>query len=149
MKNTCYGYQDLRSRCRWQGERPGGVFSVFINHLWTAQEGLRCVVRYRQLHLYINQFMWHKHRVNNTANLRSYLRFFDNIMCIVGPNNSFGYLTQAIRMDDNGCDMRNDGKFDLFWTMGGHMGATWRIKGFAVMVILEKPNHCLCLPAEQ
>ena len=42
-------------------------------------------------------------------------------MCTVGPNDNL-WLTEATRMDTNGCDMPNDSNFALFWTTGDVVG---------------------------
>ena len=46
------------------------------------------------LYCYLNQFLWHKARVNHTEHLYSYLRFSDNIMYTTGPDIIF-WSTEA------------------------------------------------------
>ena len=82
---------------------------------------LRCDINNLQL-LELNS--GHKTRVNKTVNLYSYLRFCDNIMCTVGPNNNL-WLIEANRMDVNGFDVLNDGNFTVFKDNGGCCGSTW------------------------
>ena len=44
--------------------------------------------------------------------------FCGNIICMTVPNNNT-WLTKAMGMDANGCDVLNAVNFVLFWTMGG------------------------------
>ena len=43
-------------------------------------------------------------------------------MCTMGPNDNL-WLTEAIGMDTNGCNMSSDSiNFALFWAIGGVVG---------------------------
>ena len=54
-----------------------------------------------------------------------YLRFCDNIMCTMGPNNKW-WLIEATRMDVDGFDILNDGNLTLFTGNRGCSEFTWR-----------------------
>ena len=62
--------------------------------------------------------------MSKKVNLFSYMRFCGNIMRTGGPNNN-SWLIEATGMDENGCDMLNDGNFTHFLDNGGCCGSTW------------------------
>ena len=76
---------------------------------------LTCNIEHFQI---VELYSGHKTRVNKTVNLYNFLRFCDNSMYTVGPNNK-QWLIKATEMDANGFYMLNDSDFTLLTGNGG------------------------------
>ena len=63
----------------------------------------------------------HKTRANKKVNLHSYLRFCGNIMCTAGQNKNL-WLTEAIGIDTNGCDVPNGSNYFFLGAIMGVVG---------------------------
>ena len=87
IRNRCYGYRNLHTRCYLQGETLGEVSFTSIHHLWTFRVGLRCNIDNLRL---FEPLSGHKTRVNDKVDLYSYLRFCGKIMCTAAPNTHLG-----------------------------------------------------------
>ena len=61
----------------------------------------------------LEQISEHNTRETKPVNLYSYLRFCGSVMCNTGPSENL-WLTKAIGMNTNGCDMPTDSNFAIF-----------------------------------
>ena len=134
--NTCYGYQNSRTRCNLQGGTSSKVSFTLIHNLWTFKVDLKCNLDNLKL---LELIFRHIIRETKTTNLYNYLRFCGNIMRSVGPNINL-LSTEVTSMNTNGYVMQMTLSLLSFEQRGVlwvHMGAKLGTGGFIVMVILE------------